>query len=55
MIIVKESSLDTYLLHHGKLVLCHTTNWQAQKLPVIRVDDVTFGNFVTAYGAPVGE
>lgn len=54
MIILRTSTKAAYLLHNGKLVLIHATGWQAQKTPVLHVDETTWANFVLAFSSPVG-
>jgi hypothetical protein len=56
MFIKRTSTSAVYLLHNGKLVLMHPSAWQAQKVPVISVDESTWANLTLAgaFGTPVG-
>ena len=53
-IAVKKSTKAVHLVDFGKIVLLHTQGWEAHKLPVVQLDDASFANLVTAYGAVVG-
>jgi hypothetical protein len=56
MFIKRISTSAVYLLHNGKLVLMHPSSWQAQKTPMISVDEATWANLTLtgAFGTPVG-
>ena len=54
MIVVRTSTKAVYLLEAGKLVVVRGSGWLTQKLPVVHVDEQTWANLVTAYGAVVG-
>ena len=44
MFIKRVSTSAVYLLHNGKLVLMHASGWQAQKVPMVSVDEHTKAN-----------
>jgi len=54
MIIVRKSTKAVYLLHTGKITLLRPSGWQAQKVPVLTVDEQTWANLVLTHGNPIG-